>query len=168
MRIPRRTRPAIAVLALGLGATSARAADNAAEKQPPAVTPAKPGGAVKGAASKDVKATQKAGAGKGASDVKLDGIKDAPSKGAKVEAGKGASDVKVNEQKYAPSKGDKPAVVKGGVDQKDFKGGVDQKGVKGGGVDKAAPIKDKAAVGKGASDVKAPAIKNTVKVTKQP
>src|SRR6185369_11120979 len=112
MRLPRRTRPALAALALGLGATSARAADQVAEKSP-SVAPAtktrpadkgdvkvvdkgavgKAGASEKSDGHKDVKAVDKGAVGKAGSDVKGDGLKDvkAVDKGA---VGKAGSDVK--------------------------------------------------------------------------
>src|SRR6478609_1862675 len=121
MRLPRRTRPTLAALALGLSATSARAADQVAEKSP-AVAPATP------------KVVDKASVGKGASDAKADGHKDAP------KDGKGASDVKGKTVKGAPTK-DGKATGKGGSDAN-----------RGGHKDSKS---DKGAVGKGGSDVKA-------------
>src|SRR6478736_5448965 len=126
MRLPRRTRPTLAALALGLSATSVRAADQVAEKSP-AVAPATPKGVDKGSV------------GKGASDAKADGHKDAP------KDGKSASDVKGDTVKGAPTK-DGKATGKGGSDANPD-GHKDSKG-------------DKGAVGKGGSDVKADGIKN--------
>src|SRR6478736_1792452 len=91
MRLPRRTRPTLAALALGLSATSVRAADKVAEKSP-AVAPATP------------KVVDKGSDGKGASDVKGETVKGAPTKD-----GKGAGDVKGETVKGAPTKDGKGA-----------------------------------------------------------
>src|SRR6478609_4491384 len=163
MRLPRRTRPTLAALALGLSATSVRAADKVAEKSP-AVAPVAP------------KVVDKGSVGKGASDAKADGHKDAP------KDGKGASEVKGETVKGAPKDGKTAGAVKGdtvkGAPTKDGKtaGAVKGETVKGaptkdgkatgkGGSDESPNGQkdskgDKGAVGKGGSDVKADGIKN--------